>query len=305
MISRRFTLRRCIDSWNSWWFRRGPAELMGIFRIVFGGYLFCYWAARLPYVHLLYSTDGLVTPYWRPEELPEYLRFFVAVPDPSTALFLLLVFCAALLLVTLGIGMRVAGIIAVLFNAYYWILSLHVFGTSYDRLYLFTLLVLACSGADRAFSLRMLWKRGSFFVSEEISVLPQRILAAQITATYLGVGLQKFALPDWTSGMILVNGFMGLWATPLAWYVSRLHIPLWFYDRAVEIIMLFELALPFGLWIRRTRWWFILGTAFFHIGVTLFLGIWWFLILIPANIVFFQPEEVRSFLRHYAPWALR
>jgi hypothetical protein len=70
-----------------------------------------------------------------------------------------------------------------------------------------------------------------------------------------------------------------------------------FYDALNFVIKSFEFAMPFGLWSKKLRWWFFLGGFLFHTSITFFLNIWWFQVLIPAYIVFFDPEEVYVFLK--------
>ena len=277
-----------LKQWEQWWTREAPPHILALFRIVFGSFLLLYWGLKLPHVTMLFSEEGIVLPLFD----AGFLGLFFAPPNSEVAWVLYSVHMGALLLLTVGLLSRVGAAIAFILSAYYWFLSLHLFGTSFDRLFLFTLLVLACSGSDRTFSVSMWWKHGSFFAWEAASILPQRLLAAQITATYLGVGWQKLWLPDWQSGEVLAYGFIGRWATPPAYALARMNFPLEVYDWAVTAIKGFEMLLPFGLWSERFRWWFFLGGALFHIGIAVLLAIWWFLVLIPAYILFYEPEEV-------------
>jgi len=135
-------------------------------------------------------------------------------------------------------------------------------------------------------------KHGSLLAWEATSVLPQRLLALQLTATWVGVGWQKVILEGWQGGSVLAYSFIERWATPPAWWVARRHLPLWMYDGMVNIVKVWEVFLPFGLWSRRWRGWCILGIALFTTSIAAFLGIWWFVALVPMSIVFYEPEEV-------------
>lgn len=281
-------LIRFVDQWNRWWFRQAPPHLLALFRILFGAFLLLYFGMQFPHVEMLYSREGLLMPLYLSDGLPALL---FTPPSAAVATLLFTLFLLALLNFTIGFRTRASGAIALLFYGYCWILSLFQFGTSFDRLFLFTLLVLACSGCGRTFSVDMRLRRGSFTAWEPISILPQRLLAVQITVTYLGVGWQKLMLPAWQTGKVLAYAFVGRWATEPAWWLARQNIPLPFYDAAVWIIKAFELTIPFGLWIRRARWWFMAGGTLFHIGIAVLMGIWWFLALIPAYMLFFEPEE--------------
>ena len=285
-------------SWNLWWFRETPPHLLAIFRIIFGGFLLFYFGIQFPHIAMLYSREGILLPLV-PPTTPLTLIF---TPPPVWAAYLIFsFFLASLLALTAGCFSRAAAMIALILYAYYYVLSLFQFGTSYDRLFLFTTLILAFSGCGQTFSVDAKLRGGSWTAWEPISILPQRILSVQIMMTYLGVGWQKLVLPDWQSGEILAYGFTGRWATAPAYWIARLNIPLWYYDRVVWLIKAFEITIPFGLWHPRTRWWYFAGGAAFHIGIAILLAIWWFLALIPAYILFFEPEDCTAFLRRASP----
>lgn len=289
--ARPMTASTFITGWNRFFFRKCPPHVLALFRIAFGGFLLFHWGIKLPSVPMLFSEEGIVLPLF---DLP-----LLAPPSTPVAWILFLIFLGSLALLTIGIFPRIAAGVALLFSLYYFLLSFHLFGTSFDHLFLFILLVLTFSPSDRTLSLAMLLKQGSLFAAEPITVFPQRLLALQITFTYLGVGWQKLFLPGWQSGRILLLGFMGRWATPLGFAVARLNLPPEFYDAMVFLTKTFEVLIPFGLWIKRfhIRWWFFAGGALFHSSIALLLGIWWFLVLIPAYILFFEPEGVEKWFK--------
>lgn len=293
-----FSFRHFRHQWNSFWFRPCPPHLLAVFRMLFGAFLLLYFGLQLPHVALLYSREGLHMPLAMPSP---FLAILFAPPPPAIAYLLFITLYAFLLCFTVGLLTRVSAAIAFLLYSYQWILSLHQFGTSFDRLFLFSLLVLVCSDCGATFSADMRIRRGSWTAWRMISILPQRLLAVQISATYLGVGWQKLGLPAWQDGTVFIYGFMGRWATPPAFAIARWNIPLWFYDGVVWCIKAFEIMIPFGLWIRRVRIWFFLGGALFHIGIAVLLAIWWFLALIPAYVLFLSPEEFLDGLRRRVP----
>jgi hypothetical protein len=267
---------------------------MAVFRIIFGAFLLFYFALQLPHVAMLYSREGLLMPLLD----PTHWSTVIFTPLPAWAAYILFcVFLGTLLTFTIGLYTNGSALLIVLFYIYYWIISLFQFATSFDRLFLFTMIVLTFSGCGKTFSADMRIRCGSWVAWQPISILPQRLLSIQIMMTYLGVGWQKLMLPAWQSGEVLAWGFVGRWATPPAWWIARLNISLWWYDRMVWAIKAFECTIPFGLWSKKYRWWFFLGGALFHIGIAILLAIWWFVALIPAYILFFTPEEIEGWLR--------
>lgn len=268
------------------WFRETPPHLLATFRICFGAFLLLYWGLMLPHVRLMFSHEGLLLPL-----------FGLAPPSFAVACLLYALFLFTLMSFTAGFCTRMSAAISFLLNSYYWILTLHQLGGSFDRLFITILFVLLWSGCGETFSVDARLRHGSWTAWRPISILPQRILAVQITLTYVGVGLQKVFLPGWQSGEILVYGFIGRWGTGPAYALARMNIPLRFYDVLVFLVKAFEITIPFGLWSRRYRLWFMAGGALFHTGIAILLGIWWFLALIPAYLLFFSPEEYFAFLQ--------
>ena len=300
MTHRPHARRLCMmtTAWHRWWCRNAPPHVMGVFRIAFGGFLLFYWGLRAPHVDMLFSDRGIVLPLL---DQPAWLHTLLTPPPAWAAYTLYAAFMVALVCVTLGWGMRVAGLVALAYNWYAWQLSLHLLGASFDRLFAFVLLVVALSGADRIYALRMRLRHGSWTAWEPVAITAQRLIAVQITLTYLGVGWQKVWLPDWKSGEVLAWGFIGRWATPLGYWVAQRNWPLWMYDAVVWQVKFVECVMPFGFWLKGWRWVFFAWGLLFHGLIALLISIWWFMVLIPAYIVFFSPEEFLAFLERRAP----
>jgi len=280
---------------------------MAILRILFGFWILLFIGLKLPHADLLFSTQGLVIPY-------DYTIHFGSIPgvavlqdfltplSPTTALLMVSLHVACLAAFTAGFRTRLFALMAFLFFLYEYNLSYHHMGTSYNRLFLFFSFLFLFAESGKAFSIDMLLRHGSFFAWEPISVFFQRIIAVQITATYLGVGLQKVWLPDWSNGSMLYYSFQSMWATPVAYWLLSLRPAMWIFDAMVFIVKAFEVALPFGLWHRKTRLWFMVGGVLFHVGISLFLAaIWWFYAMIACYIMFFEPEEILHMLRARFP----
>jgi hypothetical protein len=289
--------------WNEWWFAEEPPHALALLRICFGGFLLFYWGLKLPYADLLFSDRGLLLPLIPAADFGFFEPLFS--PSAGMAFSTVSLLCLSLFLFTLGVGMRWTGLLAFILYSYEWFLALHQFSTSFDRLFLFVLLILLCSGADRTFSYAMQRKHGSWFAWEPASVLPLRLIAVQIAATYFGVGWQKLWLPAWKGGEILAYSFVGPWGSAPAFALVRVNLPMWFYDGLVWVVKFFEFLLAVGLFVRRWQWYFFLGGAVFHIFIAVFMEIWWFLILIPAYVVFLPPREVYAYLRARCPGKIR
>jgi hypothetical protein len=285
---------RLLGAWDRWWLADVPPHALAAVRIGFGAFLLLYWTLKAPILPAMSSGEGLVMPLLGPDS-PAWMTVLFAPPPAWAAWLVYGALLASLTCLTVGIGARAAAGVSLSLYAYEWMLSLHQFNTSFDRLFLFMLLVLLFSPSDRALSLSMRLKHGSWRAWEPAPVTAQRVLAVQIAATYLGVGWQKLILPDWQGGEIIAVGLIGHWATPPAFAIGRLDLPMWAYDAANNAVKLFELTVPFGLWVPRWQWWFFAMGALFHLSIAVLLGIWWFVILIPAYVLFLDPAAVHRF----------
>ena len=284
------TLRKRFEEF---FFRDGPPHFLAAFRIVFGIFLFIHWSLNLLDVRMLFSDQGLVFPLNK--GLGALWPSLFVPPTLPVAYALYLAMMISLALIVIGFCTRLALVLALALYIYYWHLFLHLLGGSFDRIFVFLLLVLLISGCDRTYSLRMYLKKGSWTAWEPVSVLPQRLIALQITALYIGVGWQKLWLPDWQSGEILRLSLMGRWATPIAFWWARQNLSAGFLDLSNEVVKFCQFVLPWMFWYRPTRWLAFGLQAFFLIVITVFLGMWWFLALIPASFAFWEPEDIKEF----------
>jgi hypothetical protein len=258
-----------------------------------GGFLLFYWGLQWAEVPMRYSREGLLLPLYPPLSTVT----IIFTPPPVWVAYVIYgSFLCALASFALGYRTRVSATIVLLLYAYYWILTLFHFGTSFDRLFMFMVLVFACSDSGATYSLDMLRERGSFCAARPVSILALRLIAVQITATYIGVGAQKIVLDAWQSGLVLAWGFEGRWATAPAYWILRQNIPLTVYDVLVKLITMWEVTMPVMLWSKKWRSFAFVTGALFHISIAILLSIWWFLALIPSYIVFLKPEDVRDWM---------
>lgn len=295
-------LKQFALAWEHWWTRESYPHLLGLVRIVVGGWLLFYWAIRLPNIEKLYSSNGMTFPLI-PTYMPENLQWILDVQEPNVVMIIFMIHLIALAALTIGFFTRTSAAIAFVLSWYFYYIGQHHFHTSYDRLYMFSLLFLALSQAGEIYSIEAWQKYGNpLRWGKMISIFSQRMFAFQITMTYLGVGFQKLWLPGWQGGEMLYYSMIGVWGTPLGFKITSYGWnPL--YHVAVNMIKMFECLIPFSFWIRKDyiRWFGMGSGLIFHILVHLLLYIWWFAVLIPAYVVFFSPEEFYAFVKKHKP----
>lgn len=285
------TINEFLRRWDAFWFSRVHPHAFALLRIGFALYLLVEAATYLPHVPVMFSDHALTFSKWSPL-IPVSLRPILDPPPVTVAWFIFSVYVTACIGFLLGWGMRFWLILLLLLDLYYFQLSFFLFRSSYHRIYFVLKLLFLISGADKTFSLRMLRTHGSIFAWEKISVFPQRVLAVQMTVTYLGVGLQKSWLPDWTNGTALSSSLLHRWATPIGRWMVEQNWPFWVWAQAVNGVKIFEFFLPVCLWLKAWRPYAVIGGLCFHAGIAILMSIWWFLPLVPAYIVFWPPEEV-------------
>lgn len=283
--------RTFFRQWDHWWFARVPPHAQALLRIAFALYLLVEAATYLPFVSQMFSDHALTFSTWS-RFFPEAIRPLLDPPAAPIAWAVFSVYLLACVGLLLGFGMCFWLVVLLLLNLYYWQLSFFLFQSSYHRIYFVVQFLLLISGADRTFSLRMLRTHGSVFAWEYISAFPQRLLAIQMTVTYLGVGLQKSWLPDWQDGGALTSSLLHRWATPMGRYVVALNWPFWLWSLFVDGVKLGEFFLPVCLWLKAWRPYAVVAGLGFHAGIAILMSIWWFLPLVPAYIVFWPPEDV-------------
>jgi hypothetical protein len=282
---------RCAKQWDAWWCAAVPPHALAIARIAIGSFWLLLALGYAPVLFVSFSSSGVAMPLLG-DGYSGMQLFDAPSPFIVTVLYALLLVC--LIGFIAGYRMRVCLLGILVLGLEFWQLSLHVFPATIHRISLFFILVFLCSGADMALSLRMHRERGTWRAWESVSLLPQRLLAVQITATYLGAALQKLWLPGWEDGGILRASLMSSWATPLAFRIVRWDIAPSLYDAAVPAIILFEVLLAMSFWIPRVRWIGFAFGAMFHIAIALLLSIWSFLVLIPLYVLFLPPQQVAA-----------
>ena len=287
-----------IKDWDDFWLREVHPHGLAFTRICLGLFLLVYLGLYIPNITVMFSNEGLVLPLYL-EKFPA-LEIFLAPQSPLVAHIIYGVFMLALVGITLGAFFRISALISILMGLYIWQLQLHIFPTSYNRILFFTLLVILFSGAHKTWSFDQWRRTGSAYSWEKICILPQRLLTMQITATFLGVSIQKFWLPHWQGGEVLAYSFISRWGSFLAhWYVN-LPFTIIHYDIVVWIVKITQPIAAVGMWIPRTRFWSWVYLSGFLLFVSTFLSIWWFVFIIPASILYWDQEDVFTWCRKHA-----
>ncbi|MGB0581520.1 MAG: HTTM domain-containing protein [Limisphaerales bacterium] len=159
---------------------------------------------------------------------------------------------------------------------------------------------------DHNFSVRSWWRQRNQIAPypQQTSAWPLRLVQFQMTLIYVSSDIIKLHGTPWIDGTAM-------------YYVARLDdvftgrlLPatllnsLPFLKFLTWSVLLFEILLPLGLWVKQTRKWFLFAAVLFHLAIdvnmNLFLFHWAMMV---GLIAFLQRDDVPESLRRFLPEA--
>jgi hypothetical protein len=218
-----------------------------------------------PFVRAALHGDTYRDHFYKP-----YLPVYPQLPE-GAYIALLLLGCAAAVLMSLGLWTRVSTKVTFGVVAYNLLLSTtHMHN---NREYLTIVLgVLALAPCGRALSVDALFARKRGRPIEETSAAwPLWLLRIECAAVYAASGTSKLLDPDWFSGTVTWGRLMAVEANVRSSWLPHAAADLLldrsFHTFAAKIIIATELFIASGLWWRRTRPFALFAAVMFHIGV--------------------------------------
>ena len=274
-------MKRLADRWNDFWFAVADPHPICAFRILVGCYLVVYLGVLIPHVPSLFSNEGVYAPY----VVLDY------APPPLVAVLVFALTYALTLAFTVGYRTRIVTPLLLTGFLYHYFLQLAVKHSSYDRLIIIYLVVLCFVDAGRVWSLDARAGRTS---AEPFTLWAERILRFQSIALYFGAGLWKVFNPFWQSGKILQTSLLGLWSTPIGFWLARQELPDQLWTAAAWTVICFELVLGVFLFIRGTRPAAVVAAALFHLTNTIILYVPEFLVCLAPLVLFIPADTLRA-----------
>lgn len=270
--------------WNGYWFEEISPYPIAAFRILFGLFLFWYFARHVAHVPLLFSNEGVYVPYAMPDYAPG--------PIPAWMMFTF----TLIVNICFIIGWRTQVVSSVLFLCYlyYFFLNFALPNYSYDRVNIQFLLILLFTDFGPAWSLTEDQAQKNGRTSKfTVTAWATRLLAFDVAIMYFGSGLWKVFNPSWRTGEIIKYTYLGLWGTPQSMWFVRLQWPGWFYDGLVFGVIAFELSLGFLLYWKRSRTIAVILGTIFHLSNWFFLDIPEFMAFVAVYVLFLDGEQVK------------
>lgn len=269
-------MARLAHGYDAFWMREGGGLRLACFRIAFALYLLAYLAVLAPHVVVLFSSQGVYAPYLVP----------AFAPAPALAWLLFGAMLALCLSVLIGYRTELSALLLLALYLHHYFLQLAVKQSSFERLIILYLAILALAGSGQRLGLDGVRAPGPRLVWAE------RLIAAQSVFLYAGSGLWKLLNPAWHNGALLESTFQGMWATPLAFAVARSGLPHAAWAAGSWSVIALELSLgPLLMW-RRTRLIAVVLAAAFHIGNWLLIFIPEFLVSVAALVVFIDESTL-------------
>lgn len=263
-------------SYDAFWLAEGSGIRGACFRIAFAVYLLIYLGMLAPHVVVLFSNQGVYAPYLVPD----------LAPPPAVAWLLFGAMVAACCSVLVGYRTELSAALLLVLYLHHYFLQLAVKQSSFERLIILYIAILALAGAGQRVGLDGLRAQGPK------PVWAERLIAAQSVFLYAGSGLWKLVNPAWHGAALLRSTFQGMWATPLAFAITRLGLSNALWSSISWAVIALELSLAPLLLIRRTRRLGVVLAAAFHIGNWLLLFIPEFLVCLAALVVFIDESAL-------------
>jgi hypothetical protein len=279
------------ERWEKFWFPpRAPYRMAG-FRILLGLYLLAYFGALAPHVTLLFSSEGVYVPLL----LPDY------APPPVVARILFGITLSLALAVTLGFRSHITVPLLLAGFLYHYFLEIAVAYTAFDRLIVIYLVVLTFAEGGRVWAVN---PAGSS-APHPACGWGERVLTLQAFMLYFGSGLWKAMNPLWHDGRLLESVHQSMWATPVAFWISRLDLGREFWTSFAFATIALELLVGLGFLFRRTQWWAMLAAASFHLINTVVLHIPEFLVCISIAPIFASDRLLQAVAARFGQLRMR
>ena len=260
-------VRRALDAWNRFWFRRVETHTLSLVRVFFGLAL------------LLRSTDvyGLYRINALSPELPRYeydggemygaftmpWRWFEWIPSPDLWLYNRIdeVTLVLLVLFTVGLFTRFVGVLLSAIFAYVLLASQMNY---YHHVWCYTLVlpILAFSRCNDHYSLDAYF-RGPSVAAARAPILPLRLLQVMVSLLYLSTFLSK-CNEGWLSGRIM---YLFHESESIEGLFHRQVLGLIGYQGLSVFTVLAEGFLAFALWVPRLRMPAIAAGVVLHMGI--------------------------------------
>jgi hypothetical protein len=267
-----------IAAWNRFFYAPSGGQRVAAFRILLALFLLGYFGSMLPHVALMFSSQGVYTPYLVPDIAPP-----AAI---AWALFAAMLACTVALL--LGYRSELAAAALLGLFAYHYFLQLAVKESVFDRLIAFDLIVLCFADSGRVWGLDA--RRAP---ARAPVVWAERLLMAQAVLLYTGSGLWKLANPAWHTGVLLRSTMQSMFATSLAFALVRLDLSPAAWTAFSWAVIGFELSMGPLLLVRKTRPLALVLGAGFHLFNCFVLVIPEFLVAMATYPVFIQPATLQ------------
>ena len=267
---------RSRSPWDSFWYKTSSGWPEALFRTAFCTVLLCDVLGLTSKVSLLFSNQGV-----HPATPIDFLY-------PEQAVLVLhRMWILVLISLILGFRTRLTAWINFALTTYFFSLrgysALHVADWVHQSMSFY----LALMTTDRHLTIEKFWRSPKAGTALP-SVWPLRLAQLNLASIYFHSATTKLIDPGWLQG----TAFLDTLRSP---YLTNFAMP-WLPSYAAVFIFLnyaviaWEFSIPF-FWIsRKTRFWAVLSSYFFHFGILLLLRVGWFTEVMLAALFLFADD---------------
>ena len=291
----------CGSVWRAWvefWFAPRDLFSLGVFRAFYGFVLVIMYSIRQSDWKFLFTDAGMVKASFAGQMMPEFYRpawqWFPT--SPGLALAAHIVFLLALLMLTLGIAARPMAMLAAFLHLGFMQRNMAVIYGA-DIVNCFWLFYLSLSDSGQEFSLMSRFRKPRPVVAgganQMLSAVGMRLIQIQLCLIYGYTGLEKLKGVPWWNGSAIWDVFGN--QQLMMFEVSFMqHLPL-LIAAMTFTTLLFEIYFPVLVWIPRLRPWILSFGVAMHLGIGLFMGLYFFsLCMVAAYIIFIDSSWLRT-----------
>ncbi len=288
-------IKSVYSSWNQFWFESDNPLALALVRISLGLSMILTYIGR--FWEMEYFSDSSVISKTFVQEMIEptlNIPFFLIFKLGIDPIFFQVAFMALLVFFTLGLLNRWGVFILWFFHlAFLYRNVAIIFGADFVSATFLFYMVFANS--QRALSLRQPSLKISPDMFSSISV---RMMQIQMSLIYAFTGFEKFKGGTWWDGTALWNVFMNSQFTiaDLTWFR---HFPLVIVFLGISTLI-FEVYFPVMVFSKKFKIPWLLMGVFFHLGITLFLGLFTFsFVMLSIYWIFLKEEEIRDLFKKF------
>ena len=300
-------LHRIYQGWDSFWFKPVDTISMACLRFCLCFTLLVFYLIRFFEVRIFFYESGLINAA-SAKAMHYYVSknaFHLILSSDFWIYICYIVFIIVLFLMVMGVGNRLVSLLAfVLHLMFIQRNPTIVYGADYVATCWLFYLVFSQSHKQLKWVNFFVHKRKGLITEgaskgDWINTVSFRLVQIQLCFIYAFSGFSKLAGTSWQNGTAVWDSLLVYDSSFLFDHTLFLSMPVLVGTLSVAVI-LFEVYFPILIWFSRWRTIALVAGIMFHLGIGVFMTLWFFsLIMISSYVVFVPPEVLKRFFRRF------